>query len=45
MLYGFFVAVGDFDEEREKLFFSRQQAHGSSGTKGGEKIAALENAH
>jgi hypothetical protein len=44
-LRGFLVSIGDFDEEGKKFLFSRQEAHGSSRTKGGEKIAALENGH
>jgi hypothetical protein len=31
MLDGFLVAVGDFCEQSEKLFFARQETHGISG--------------
>jgi hypothetical protein len=34
---GFFVEIGDLSEEVEKLFLSRQEAHGSSRAKGCQK--------
>ena len=30
MLDGFFVPIGDFSEQSEKLFFARQETHGFS---------------
>jgi hypothetical protein len=44
MLDGFLVAIGDFGEQIEKLFFSRQETHRFSsavtGVVGRRKIAA-----
>ena len=35
VICGFLVAVGDFGEQIEKLFFARQETHGISGGPGG----------